>query len=264
MNNLANGTYDVLNSLKKSHLFCMLGWQDVNQRYKRSKVGPFWLTISMGILIGTIGAVFGNIFSSPMEDFLPFLALGLILWGFFFSCITEGCNSFISSAAIIKQLPVPLPIHVFRVIWRNLVILAHNIIIVPLIYLYYMKAVEPIALLSILGFLLFLINISWMALLFGVLSTRFRDVPQLIQNLFQVIFYLTPIMWMPHLIPQRVSGLLLDGNPLYHLLEIVRAPLLGQTPSLNSWIISTLLAVGGWLLSLTIYSACRKKIAYWL
>ncbi|WP_371319252.1 ABC transporter permease [Pseudomonas gingeri] len=264
MNNFKLAAGDVAKSLARSQLFLMLGWQDVKQRYKRSKVGPFWLTISMGVMIATIGLVFGNIFSSPMADFLPFLTLGLILWGFIFSCVTDGCNAFISSASIIKQLPVPLPIHVFRVIWRHCAILLHNLIILPLVYLCFLKPVSFVVLLSLIGFVLMVINVSWMALLFGVLSTRFRDVPQLLQSFFQVVFYLTPIIWMPHLLPARASTLLLSWNPFYHMLEVVRAPLLGNIPSLDSWIISMGMAVVGWLVSLAAYGACRNKIAYWL
>lgn len=264
MHNYELAVGDILKSFDRSQLFLMLGWQDVKQRYKRSMVGPFWLTISMGVLIATIGLVFGNIFSSPIADFLPFLTLGLILWGFIFTSLTEGCNAFITSASLIKQLSVPLPIHVFRVIWRNIVILTHNLVILPFVYICFLKPISVIALLSLVGFVLLLINLSWMALLLGVLSTRFRDVPQLVQSLFQVVFYLTPIIWMPHLLPARAGSILLTWNPFFHMLEIVRAPLLGYVPAIDSWLISTGMAVAGWLFSLAIYGYSRNKIAYWL
>ena len=242
----------------------MLGWQDVKQRYKRSKVGPFWLTISMAVMIASIGLVFGGIFSAPLADFLPFLALGLILSSFILTSLTEGCTAFISSTAIIKQFPVPLPIHMCRVIWHNVVILLHNLIILPLVYLAFLKPFTPEALLSLPGFALMVLNISWMALVFGVLSTRFRDIPQLVQSFFQVVFYLTPVIWMPHMLPERVSTVLLDWNPIYHMVEIVRAPLLGELPGSESWIICIGMALLGWSVSLAVYGACRTKIAYWL
>lgn len=258
------GIKDFTESLSNSQLFCILGWQDVKQRYKRSRVGPFWLTISMGVMIGTIGVVFSKIFNSPISEFLPFLALGLILWGFIFSCLTEGCNGFIAAAPIIKQLPVPLPIHIFRVIWRNLIITTHNIIILPVVYLYFMKPVGFVALLCLPGFVLLLLNVSWMAMLFSVMSVRFRDVPQIIQSMLQVVFYLTPIIWMPNLLPARASGLLLNWNPFYHLIDLVRSPLLGGVPAVESWVICALMGVLGWLISLAVYGACRNRIAYWI
>src|SRR3546814_9209460 len=71
---------DVAKTTKRYTLVGMLGWQDVRQRYRRSALGPFWLTISMGVMIATIGVVFGSIFKTPMVEFFPFLSLGLILW----------------------------------------------------------------------------------------------------------------------------------------------------------------------------------------
>src|SRR6476620_2056681 len=108
---------DIAAAITKYSLVGMLGWQDVRQRYRRSAVGPFWLTISMGVMIGTIGLVFGQIFNSPMKDFLPFLAAGMILWSFISTCVLEGCTSLIAAESIIKQLPIPLFVHILRTIW---------------------------------------------------------------------------------------------------------------------------------------------------
>ena len=104
----AGAVQDILSALKRFSLIGTLGWQDVRQRYRRSSIGAFWLTISMGVMIGTIGIVFGQIFKSPMNEFLPFLSVGLILWGFISTVITEGCSGFIAGEAVIKQLPIPL------------------------------------------------------------------------------------------------------------------------------------------------------------
>ena len=109
-----------------------------------------------------------------------------------------------------------------------------------------------------------MINLSWMALFLGVFCTRFRDVPQIIASLLQVFFYLTPIIWMPELIPKRAGCLLLDANPFFHLIEIVRAPLLGKLPSALNWQVAILLAVAGWGITMLFYGRFRSRIAYWL
>src|SRR5690606_16082622 len=163
----------------------MLGWQDVRQRYRRSSLGPFWLTVSMAVMIGTIGVVFGQIFNSPMTEFLPFLAAGIIFWGFISSVINEGCTSFIAAEGIIKQLPIPLFVHVLRMVWRNILILAHNIVIFPLTLLAVGKPLSWQAFISIPGFLLVVINLTWIALILSTLCTRYRDLPQMIGNLLQ-------------------------------------------------------------------------------
>ena len=257
-------TADILAAVGRYNLVGMLGWQDVLQRYRRSALGPFWLTISMGVMIGTIGIVFSQIFKSPIEEFLPFLAIGIILWGFISVVISEGCTGFIAAEGIIKQLPIPLFVHILRIVWRNVLIFGHNLIIFPIVLLVVGKPLSWVALISIAGFVLLVFNLVWIALILGVFCARYRDMPQIIASILQVFFYLTPIMWMPALLPGRASLFLLDLNPFYHLLEIVRAPLLGQAPSSLNWTVSLSLAVIGWAVALVFYGKFKCRIAYWL
>jgi ABC-type polysaccharide/polyol phosphate export permease len=264
-NNVINiALSDMVKAISRYSLVGMLGWQDVRQRYRRSALGPFWLTITMGVMIASIGVVFGQIFNSPMAEFLPFLAAGIIFWGFMTSVIAEGCTGFIAAEAIIKQLPIPLFVHILRLIWRNLLILAHNIVIIPLVFLAVGKSVNWMALISVPSLLLVVINLTWIALILGVLCTRYRDLPQIVGSILQILFYLTPIMWMPNLLPQRSGLYLLDLNPAYHLLQIVRAPLLGQLPTLLNWEVSFGLALIGWIMAITFYGCYKRRIAYWL
>ena len=124
---------DILLTLKDYSLIGMMGWQDVRHRYKRSSLGAFWLTISMGIMIATMGVIFSKIFLTPLREFLPFIAMGMILWGFISSVVSDGCQGFVASHHIIKQLNIPLYSHIARVIWRNIIVFAHNIIIFPIV-----------------------------------------------------------------------------------------------------------------------------------
>jgi ABC-type polysaccharide/polyol phosphate export permease len=266
MNNrpTASALLDILAATKRISLVGVLGWQDVRARYRRSALGPFWITLSMGIIIGTIGIVFGQIFKSPMHEFLPFLTIGLILWGFINAVITEGATGFISADHIIKQLPIPMFVHIMRMIWRNLLILLHNLVIFPIVLLVFGKSLGWVALLSIPGLALGILNLSWMALLLAIVCARYRDLPQMVTNVLQVLFYLTPVMWMPKLLPPDAALYLLDFNPVYHLIEITRAPLLGVAPSATNWVIAGALAVVGWIVALFVFGRYRRRIAYWL
>lgn len=261
---ISTAVTDIVAALVRYNLVGMLGWQDVLQRYRRSALGPFWLTISMGVMIGTIGIVFGQIFKAPMDEFLPFLAIGIILWNFILPVITEGCVGFVAAEGIVKQLPIPIFVHILRIVWRNVLIFGHNLIIFPLVLVIVSKPLSWFALVSIVGFALLLINLVWMVLVLSVFCTRYRDMPQMVSSILQVFFYLTPIMWMPSLLPERASMLLLDLNPFYHLLEIVRAPLLGQAPSDLNWAVSLSMAIIGWLFALAFYGRYKCRIAYWL
>ncbi len=202
---LKKGGGDIFAALINYNLACILGWQDIRQRYRRSSLGPFWLTISMGVMIGALGLVFGTIFDMPMKEFLPFLTIGLILWTLITTALNEGCTGFIAAEAIIKQISLPLFTHILRVLWRNLIILAHNLLIFPLVLLVFWLPLPATALLVSVGLTLLMLNLSWMALLLGVLCTRYRDVPQIITSLLQVTFYLTPIIWRPESLPKRAG-----------------------------------------------------------
>lgn len=258
------GWRDIFAALKGYDLAGVLGLQDIRQRYRRSSLGPFWLSISMGVLIGALGLVFGTIFDTPMKEFLPFLTVGLILWTFISTTLNEGCTGFTAAEAMIKQINMPLFTHILRVLWRNLIIFVHNLIIFPLVLLVFWEPLPAMAILAIVGLVLLMINLSWMALLLGVFCTRYRDVPQIIASLLQVSFYLTPIIWMPQLLPERASILLLNTNPFFHLIEIVRAPLLGTLPSALNWQVSIIFALAGWVFTVLFYGRFRSRIAYWL
>ncbi|WP_368763092.1 ABC transporter permease [Klebsiella michiganensis] len=258
------GLNDLVSALKSFHIITMMGGQDIRQRYKRSRLGPFWITISMAVMITTMGLVFGNLFKTDVKEFLPFLTLGLIIWSFILGSITEGCEALISAEGIIKQLPVPLHVHVLRVVWKNFIIFLHNIVIFPFVLLAVGKGVSWDIFLAIPGFLLLVLNISWFLMIIAMVCARFRDMTQIILSIMQVVFYLTPVIWMPKLLSHRVGQVLLDLNPLYHLIDIVRAPLLGQVPALSSYILAVVMGIVGLVFSTIMTSKYKYRVPYWV
>ena len=110
-------------------IWARLGWQDIKQRYRRSIIGPFWLTLSTAILVATLGLLYSQILKQPLTFYLPYIGIGIIIWSFISSCVNEACAVFISSEAAIKQLRIPLSVHAYRLVWRNLIILAQVIMI---------------------------------------------------------------------------------------------------------------------------------------
>lgn len=249
---------------KSVYISFILARQDLRGRYRRSVIGPFWITISMGVMIASIGIVFGAIFNTPMDEYLPSLAVGIIVWTFITGMISEGCLGFIDAEGMIKQLPIPLFVYILRVLWRNLLILAHNILILPLVLLVMGKGIGLEALLAIPALLLVSLCLSWVALLFAMLCARYRDLPQIVSSVLQVAFYLTPIIWSSSLLPDRLGSTFLQLNPFFHLLELIRAPLLGVVPSLTSLLVVLVIAVLGWGFTLLTFSRLRHRVAYWL
>jgi ABC-type polysaccharide/polyol phosphate export permease len=255
---------DIREALRKYHLIGTLGWQDVATRYRRSRVGAFWLTINIAVMIGALGLVFGTLFGQPMREFLPFLTVGLIVWGFISANINEGCTALSDATGIVLQVKMPLWVHLARVMWKNLIILGHNLFIVPLVFLVFWRPVSPVALLAIPGLVLLILNLLWMMMIVSVVCARFRDITQIVTNAVQVLFYITPVIWSVEIMTNRVGNSLLYGNPFYSLITIVRAPLLGDTPSALNWTIAAGMAVIGWIAALWFYGNRLKRVPYWL
>ena len=253
---------DIFEGWSKKTLWATIGLHDMRQRYRRSVIGPFWITISTGIMIGALGLLYGQILNIDTADYLPFLAAGFFAWGLISSLVTEGCQAFNSSEHLIKQLSAPLSIYVYRVLWSNLLTAAHNVWIFVLVSLWYSVGIGWSVVLVLPALALILFNGLWVGLLLGLLSARFRDIPLIVASVMQVMFFITPIMWKPDMLPGR--ALLLDANPFFHFVEILRAPMLGQMPSAENWLAALSVTLVGWVIALTFYTAYRWRIAYWV
>jgi ABC-type polysaccharide/polyol phosphate export permease len=258
----ADAVRDIVQGAARWELWGTLGWQDIRQRYRLSVIGPFWLTLSTGVLVGTMGVLYSGLFRQPVLDYMPQLALGFIVWGLISNLILEGCGAFVAAQAVIRQVKSPLSVHVFRVVWRNLIVFAHNF----LVYVGVAAALAiwpgPAALLAIPGLLLLCLNGLWTGLLLGLLCARFRDIPSLVANIVQVVFFLTPIIWKADQVGHHI--MLINLNPFFHMVEIVRLPLLGQVPDWTSWAASIGVTLAGWATTLGLYARFRGRIAYWV
>jgi ABC-2 type transport system permease protein len=197
-----------------------------------------------------------------LNDYLPYLASGFVIWGLISSLVQDGSAAFITGEGLIRQLAAPLSIHVYRVACSNFLIFMHNVWIVFVVLLWYGKNPSWPVLLVIPAIALVLVNGLWMGLLLGLLSARFRDIPQIVASIVQVMFFLTPIIWKPHMIAGRPA--ILHLNPFYYLVEVVRGPLLGYLPAAEIWVGVALISVFGWGLALFFYTIYRWRLAYWV
>lgn len=253
---------DLREALANWPLWGMLGWQDIRQRYRRSTIGPFWLTLSMGIMVASIGVVYAVLFNQEIDDYLPFVALGFILWGFISGVMVDGCQAFVNAEAIVKQSRLPLSLHIFRVVWRHIIIFAHNFVIYGIVLVVFRIWPGWHALWAIPGLALWALNAFWVVLVLGIVCARFRDIPQIVNSVIQLGFLVTPIIWKPSLMGRR--AVLVNVNPVHHFIEILRMPLLGETPDTLSWSVALGVTAAGWLFTFELFRRYRWRIAYWL
>ncbi|MBI1251143.1 MAG: ABC transporter permease [Alphaproteobacteria bacterium] len=236
--------------------------QDIMMRYRRSLIGPFWISISMSLTIIGMSFVFGNVFERSFQEYLFYLAAGFLVWNFIAGSMNDGCGVLVEAESHLRAVPLPAPVLVARMIQRNLVIFFHNALVVggvmvvfgfrPSMALFY--AAPGMALLTAYAF--------FFALVVSPICLRFRDLTQVVGSVLQLAFFLTPIIWMPD--QGRLPPVIVHANPFYHLLELVRAPIQGHPPELINWYVALGLVWGLVGLSLVTLSATRKRIFTWL
>src|SRR5882757_454722 len=259
---MATAWSDMIAGLASWRLWVRLGWNDILQRYRRSILGPFWLTASMAIMIVALGGLYAGLFNTPIEDFVPFLCVGLLVWNLISSFLTEGGSLFTGSESYIKQIRLPYSVYVYRSTWSKLVIFFHNFIIYFAVLLYFQIWPGTVGLLAIPGLIVVVINGALASLSIGIISARFRDVPPLIGSIVQIVFFVTPIFWKPEMLKGR--DYVTDINPFFHLLEIVRAPLLGSVPAAKSYFAVLLITLINIAITGAFFSRFRSRISYWV
>jgi ABC-type polysaccharide/polyol phosphate export permease len=174
-----------------------LGWLETRLRYQRTIIGPFWTTLSLGIFVGVMGVLWSQLWKIDARDYMPFLTSGMIAWTLFSALTVEGCTTFSASEGLIKQLRISYTLLACSIVWRNLIVFLHNLIIFALVCVYADKTPTWSTLLVIPGLLLLCLNGVSIALALGLICARYRDVQQLTQNLLQIAMFLTPIFWKP-------------------------------------------------------------------
>jgi len=243
-------------------VWSIMGWQDIRQRYRRSVLGPFWITLSMGIFTFVLGIIYSRLFHVELHDYLPYLTVGFVVWGFMSATANESCIAFSDVARIMKQIKLPFSVYVLRLVYRNFIIFLHTVVIFIPLAIIFKIAPTLTMLLAIPGLLLVCINLAWLAMVIAILSTRYRDIQPIVGTVIQLGMFATPIMWtVSNLGDDKIVA---ELNPVYHLIEVTRAPLLDTIPALESWLVATGLAVVGSIFAIALLVRASRRIVFWL
>ena len=216
----------------------------------------------MGLVIGGLAYLYAGVFGQNLDNYLPYVALGMIVFALISTLVTDGSTVFIAAGPTILQMKAPLSIHLYQILWRNILMFAHNLIIYVLIVIFLHPLIGWNALLAIPGLVLVINNCFWVALVLGGLGARFRDVPPIVSSVMQMAFVLTPVFWTPSAVPSR--ELFVHLNPFYYLLDVVRMPLMGETPPLSMWLIVIGFNCVSVIAAMLFYARYRTRIAYWV
>lgn len=247
---------------RRVDVWLTLAWFDILLRYRRSALGPWWLTISMGAMIAGMGPLYATLFGTELSKFFPHLTLGIIFWTLFTSISQDSSATFINSANYIKQGDFPVILFVWRTLSRCFIQFAHHIVLYIPVAFYVKIDISLSSFLFIPAFLLFFLNAHFVSISLGIVCARFRDVAQIVTSLMQLLMFLTPVFWMPSSLPDRAKYML--WNPLAQMLDILRTPLMGGVASLESWSGVIIWSVINITLACYLFKRYRRRIVFWI
>jgi lipopolysaccharide transport system permease protein len=253
---------DLADGLRMWRLAGTLGWLDIRLRYRGSMLGPLWLTLSTAVMVAALGVLYSALFNMNLAEYLPYLALSQVLWAFISTLVGEACTCFTQAEGVIRSIRMPFTLQALRTLWRNLLVLGHNVVVIFVVFAIFDQWPGWGGLAALPGLAVWAVDSLAICLLLGAVCARFRDIGPIVMSVMQIAFFITPILWKANQVGRHAA--LLPLNPFYSLLEIVRRPLLEQPISLSVWaaaIVYTALLCGvAWI----IYLRARSRLAFWL
>lgn len=254
---------DFLESLMGWRLWLFLGWNDVSMQYKRSFLGPLWITLNTGLFIVAFGFVGSGLFKMNIKDYMPYFCIGQIVFNLFTSCINESCQAYLSAESFLKQIRCPKLTFIFRVLVKNLILFAHNLIILFAVLIWAGRFTDVRWFGFCTGLLTVTVAIWFVMSITAIIATRYRDVPMIVQSILQIAYFVTPVMWKINQLSGKTRTII-ELNPLTIFLEIIRNPLLGNSLSGGHFVMVFLCIISLGIISWIMYVIARRKIVYWL
>lgn len=253
---------DIADGIKQYPIWSALAWQDIRQRYRRSVLGPFWITLTMMATIAGMGPLYAALLKFDAHDFIPYLSLGLIAWGLISNVMLEGCQTFTAADNMIHSVRLPMSMYVFRMIFRNVIIFFHNILAYAPFAIY--LGIQPtwLWLMALPGMVMVVVAGVPVALILGIFCARFRDMQQIVASVVQLTFFVTPILWKPELLGSRIF--IANFNPLYLFIEVVRAPVYGYLPGAKIYLGVAVVTAALYALAIPLLIRFRQRIAFWV
>jgi lipopolysaccharide transport system permease protein len=234
---------------------------DIRSKYRRTMLGPWWITATNAFTALIMGLVAGRFLGADMKTYLPNFMISMTIWNFISSSLSESCYTMINAGGMIKAVNMPILIHVMRMVHRNLIIFLHNSAIIPIIWLVYPWHIGIQSLLAPLGLLIVYVAVVSGSVVVSMICVRYRDVPPVMTSVLQLLFFVSPIIWSP----EHIKGgeLFVALNPVAYLLAVTRDPIMGSSPHLMSWIGALLFVAIATMVMAFIYTRYRSRVVYW-
>ncbi|MBP5855612.1 ABC transporter permease [Marivibrio halodurans] len=253
---------DIRESIRLAPVWLYSGWIDVLWKYRRTKLGAFWHTLALGAFVFVMGTIWAVVLKQDPTHHFRYVGTSLIVWSLLSYFVVEGTHCILSSGATALSIRFPFIAFAMGHVWRALLLFGHHCLLYLIIMVVTQFLPGWIALLALPALLLLVANGVWISLLVGIICMRSRDVVPAAASAMQIAMFVTPILWPKDMLGPELAYAV-DYNPLYHLVRIVRDPLIGQMPDPVSWIWAVGTLIVGTAVTFWIYGRVRDRIAFW-
>lgn len=262
MSSVSKAAADILLGLKRYRVWHVIGMEDLRLRYRRTAFGVLWLTATFSLFILAKSFVFSGLMPVPFKEYTLYMSVAFLVWGFISSIFIDGCMIWVNSEAWLRGVNVPKSIFVYQVVWRNLVTASYSGLAVIAIFVILKAQLTWYGLIALPGLLLLIVNAIWISFFLSIIATRFRDVFHLTKTFIGLMFFVTPILWIPNTMGPRFELFAL-WNPFAHMIAVIRDPLVYGTSDPISWIVCGSFAVIGSVVGFLTFAHLRNRIIFW-
>lgn len=254
---------DMKNGLNMWRIWTSLSYDELKRTYSRSIFGFLWITLTFAAFIFVKLIIFSSILDNPDEQYYnAYLASGFYIWQYISLSVISAPRVFVNSESWIKNDPLPLSLYVYKQVMREIYNLLFSALVVVAAFMYIKYTVDLSSFQSLPALLIIIFNAVWVKYVLGVICTRYRDIDHLVKAIFTAMLFLAPIFWLPSQISPKLLNILW-WNPIFHFMEIFRAPLLGDPVAPTSWVFVITTTIIGWAAALILYSKFRRRIVFW-
>ena len=259
----AAGFEELMGGARNWRVWHLLGLNELRRRYARSRFGQLWLTLSTAAMIGVLSVVWSLLWNQPMRELMPFIGIGLIMWSFLAQVLTECTSIFVTHGNFYRNQKMNFSVSVYSVIYKNSLMLAHNLIVIVGLIIAFGVPVNWYLLQIVPAFALTCIMMAWSGYVIAMTCVRYRDTIQVITTWLMVWFFITPVMWKPDFLLPKYH-FIIDFNPLAQFLDLLRNPFLGEPISAHTWVTTTAIALGGGILALPVIGRYQRRVIFWM
>ena len=253
---------DLLPGFKAHRAWMALARRNVKALNRRSKLGSLWISLTAAVFITCLAFVYSAVLKTNMEDLLPYIAVGYVVWLYISGMLISMPPLYIQMAQYVQQRNFPYTVYVLANAVDKLDLMIRQSIVIVVVGLIFQTGLSvSILILPISLLLLTFISIGT-SYFVSTMAVRYRDIGPLLNSFMLLIFLTTPIIWKPELVGDRIAFVL--WNPFYHLINIIRAPILDHYVPWTSLCVSLFVLVLVWLSGIWAMSKYRNRIIFWI